>query len=274
MKALQLLALLIALSQALHGGAYAARWSQYDSMGLGFGNHIIDPPSNAGTFYECFLIFDPPTGKPIYRRLGDVEIDGSGFVRVKASVLADVLDDAEAYTDAAIAANPGPTGPTGPQGPAGPTGATGDTGPAGSTGATGAQGPQGIQGPAGPTGATGATGATGPAGADGASFSIGAPAAANAFTSGTAFQPRSGGPCAISVQSTLSGLVGVTGTSTIAMSATSGGTYTTVSVSRLLISVSLVTADVDSGTVLVPAGWWVRITNTGGITGTYTRWHL
>lgn len=107
---------------------------------------------------------------------------------------------------------------------------------------------------------------------NGTSLVISAPSTGNTFTSGTPFQPRSGGSCFMSVQSTLGGIVGVTGLVTVAMSPTSGGTYTTVSTQRLLISVLAVTADSDSGSLPIPAGYWVRITLTGGITATYTRW--
>jgi len=108
----------------------------------------------------------------------------------------------------------------------------------------------------------------------GGSLVISAPSAGNSFTSGTAFQPNSSGSCFLSVQSTLSGIVGVTGTVVVSMSATQGGTYTTVSTTRLLISVSLITSDMDSGAIAVPAGYWVKVTLSGGVTGTYTKWTL
>ncbi len=101
-----------------------------------------------------------------------------------------------------------------------------------------------------------------------------APSAGNTFTSGTAFQPNASAASVISLQSTLSGLVGVTGTVAISMSPTSGGTYTTVSVQRLLISVSLVSADMDSGAIVVPAGYFVKVVLTGGITSSFTRWNV
>jgi hypothetical protein len=60
----------------------------------------------------------------------------------------------------------------------------------------------------------------------GTSLVIGAPVAGNGITSGTAFQPRSSGSCQIVINSSLSGVLGVTGSVTIAMSATQNGTYT------------------------------------------------
>lgn len=106
------------------------------------------------------------------------------------------------------------------------------------------------------------------------SLSIGAPSVSGAFISGSAFQPRPGGSCAISVQATLSGIVGVTGTVIVSTSATENGTYMNVSKTRLLISVLGVTADMDSGIVLIPAGYWVKITTTGEVTGTFSKWDL
>lgn len=106
----------------------------------------------------------------------------------------------------------------------------------------------------------------------GSSLAIAQPVISNSFTSGTAFQPRSGGSCFISVQSTLGGLVGVTGTVTVGQSTASSGTYSTVSTTRLLISIVAVTSDMDSGSIPVPAGGWVKITLTGAVTATYTRW--
>lgn len=109
------------------------------------------------------------------------------------------------------------------------------------------------------------------------SLSISAPTAAIAFTSGTAFQPRSGGNCSINVQSSLSGIVGVNGTVTVAMSSTQGGTYTTVGLSSLLIAATGVVDNTNTGSVVVPSGYWVKITTTatvGSVTSSYNRWDL
>jgi hypothetical protein len=103
---------------------------------------------------------------------------------------------------------------------------------------------------------------------------ISEPSPGNSFTSGTAFQPRSGGPCMLNVQATLSGIVGITGTVIVAMSSTQNGTYATVSTDRLLISVLNVTADQTTTLIPVPDGYWVKVTLSGGVTGTYTRWDL
>lgn len=105
------------------------------------------------------------------------------------------------------------------------------------------------------------------------SMGISSPSVANSFTSGTAFQPNANGTCFLNVQSTLSGIVGVNGTVTVAMSATQGGTYQDVSTQRLLISVLAITADTNSGSIPVPSGWWVKITLTGSVTATYNRWN-
>lgn len=158
----------------------------------------------------------------------------------------------------------------GPQGPAGPQGATGPTGATGAQGATGPQGPKGDTGSTGATGATGsqgpqgATGATGPAGA---SFSITAPTV-SALTAGekngTAFQPRAGGPCAVNITGNLTGLLNAATAITVAISATQNGTYTTVSLFSLTLNaVGVGVSDASTGTILVPSGWWVKVTQTG-----------
>jgi hypothetical protein len=123
---------------------------------------------------------------------------------------------------------------------------------------------------------TGTNGTNGTNGSDGASFDIQAPSAGNSITSGTAFQPRSGGPCMITVNSSLTGALGLTGNVTIAMSATQNGTYTTVVTDAVTISVLGLVADKSSGTIPVKAGWWVKVTYTGATppTGTYTKWDL
>lgn len=167
-----------------------------------------------------------------------------------------------------------PEGPQGPQGLAGPKGDKGDTGD---------QGPQGIQGIQGATGATGLTGSQGPkgdtgdqgpAGAAGLSFNVQAPSSGLAFTSGVAFQPNASRPSLICVNSSLSGALGLSQTVTVAMSATSGGTYTTVSTDGLVISLLGLVADRTSALIPVPAGWYVRITHGASITASYTRWNL
>ena len=104
----------------------------------------------------------------------------------------EIVDWAEAVTDALASGGAGPPGPPGPEGPQGPAGADGAQGPAGddgaqgpagADGAQGIQGIQGIQGVQGPTGADGAQGAQGiqgiqgiqgPAGNDGAPGADGA----------------------------------------------------------------------------------------------------
>lgn len=105
-------------------------------------------------------------------------------------------------------------------------------------------------------------------------LNISAPSVSNSIASGTAFQPRSGGSSMIAVNSSLSGVLGLTGTVTIAMCSTQNGTYTTVVSDGLVISILGLVADKSSGTIPVPAGWWAKVTYTGGTTGNYTRWDL
>lgn len=108
-----------------------------------------------------------------------------------------------------------------------------------------------------------------------ASPSVGAPSSSTAITMGTAFQPRSGGPCFIAVSGTLSGILGLNETITISMSATSGGTYTTVATDQLLLGLAGLSLDRCVGTFPVPAGWWVRVTRSGtAASATYTKWDL
>lgn len=154
----------------------------------------------------------------------------------------------------------GATGPAGPQGPKGDTGATGATGPVGpigATGATGVTGPAGPQGSIGPAGATGATGPIGP------SFAVLAPtvtALTSAQQNGTVFQPQVGGNSFVNIVSTLSGVLNVGTTMIVAMSATSGGSYTTIAQYSLSTSTLLATSLGNSGGFLVPAGYWLKIT--------------
>lgn len=110
-----------------------------------------------------------------------------------------------------------------------------------------------------------------------AGYAISPPVAGNALTSGTAFQPRSGGPCQIVVNTNVSGLVGVGGTAVIATSPTSGGTYTTVSTDGVSITI-LGLGDRASTLIPVPTGYWAKVTYTPSglatLTGTYTRWDV
>ncbi len=110
-----------------------------------------------------------------------------------------------------------------------------------------------------------------------ASPSISAPVASNSITSGTAFQPRVGGPCNILINTNVSGVVGVGCTVVVAMSPTSGGTYTQVATDAVSVTI-LTLGDKASGLIPVPAGYWVRVTYTAvglaTITGNYTRWDL
>jgi len=105
------------------------------------------------------------------------------------------------------------------------------------------------------------------------SASLSAPTYGLSITSGTAFQPNASNASFVTVSSTLNAALGVTGTVTIALSPTSGGTYTTVSTDALLIAVLGVAVDKISGTIPVPAGYYVKVTY-GGLTpptGTYSK---
>lgn len=127
------------------------------------------------------------------------------------------------------------------------------------TGATGPQGTQGIQGAPGSTGATGPAGSTGATGASGAGFNPGSPAT-QAFTSGTAFQPSTTKAVALTVFANFNAVLSINSSVTVAICATSGGTYTTVASSSINLSISLLTLGGSLGAVIVPVGWWVKIT--------------
>lgn len=102
-----------------------------------------------------------------------------------------------------------------------------------------------------------------------------------AITSGTPFQPSATNASQIIVSSSLTGgIAGISGTTVIAMSATQNGTYTNIGngISFLLSALTLVD-NRDSATIPVPAGYWVRVTNTSvgvgaSLTSTYTRWNF
>lgn len=112
-----------------------------------------------------------------------------------------------------------------------------------------------------------------------AAASVGTPVTGIAITSGTAFQPNANSACNILVSGTLTGgIAGVSGTTVIALSPTSGGTYTNIGngISYILSALALVD-NRDGATFFVPKGWYVRVTNTAvglgaGVTTTYTRW--
>lgn len=108
---------------------------------------------------------------------------------------------------------------------------------------------------------------------------VSAPSFNNSITSGTAFQPNANSASAIVVSSSLTGsLVGVYGTSIISISSTQSGTYTNIgSGMSFFLNVLAVGDNRDSGTILVPKGYWVKVTNSttglgGALTSTYTRW--
>lgn len=105
--------------------------------------------------------------------------------------------------------------------------------------------------------------------------------AGNAITSGTAFQPRSDGPCQILISTTLgAGVVGLRGTSVVQLCATQNGSYTTIGAGTSLTITVLNVADSKEGaSIAVPAGWWVKVNNTAVgvgavLTSTYSRWDI
>lgn len=82
--------------------------------------------------------------------------------------------------------------------------------------------------------------------------------------SGTAFQPRAGGPCLINIKSSLTGLLNVTGTVVISTSATQNGVYTEVARFGLTVNVAGVgVADSGTGSLPVKAGRWVKVVVSG-----------
>lgn len=116
-------------------------------------------------------------------------------------------------------------------------------------------------GPQGPAGATGPTGPTGP------SFTVTSPTV-TALTAGekngTAFQPRANGPSLVNVTASLSGVLNVMTSVTVALSPTLNGTYVPVSLFALTVNVAGVgVADNASGSVLVPTGHYLKVTQTG-----------
>jgi len=104
---------------------------------------------------------------------------------------------------------------------------------------------------------------------------VSAPVAGNSITMGTAFQPRSGGPCMVLVNGSLTGALGLNETVTVSISSTQSGTYTTISTDVLLIGLLGLTLDRSVASFPVPTGYWVKVTRSGtASTATYTRWDL
>jgi len=104
---------------------------------------------------------------------------------------------------------------------------------------------------------------------------ISAPASGISITPGTAFQPRSGGACYILVNASITGALGLNETITVALSSTSGGTYTTVATDVLLIGLLGLTLDRSVASIPVPSGYWVKVTRSGtAASATYTRFDL
>lgn len=98
-------------------------------------------------------------------------------------------------------------------------------------------------------------------------FLVGAPTVTALSTgekNGTAFQPRAAGPCFVNITASMSGVLNTASAVTVALSPTSGGTYTTVSLFSLTLNVAGVgVSDSSSGCMFVPTGYWVKITQTG-----------
>lgn len=80
---------------------------------------------------------------------------------------------------------------------------------------------------------------------------------------GTAFQPRASGPCMVNVTASLSGVLSVASSITVAVSPAQNGTYTTVSLFSVFIGTLIGITDSNTGSFLVPKGHWVKVTQTG-----------
>lgn len=105
-----------------------------------------------------------------------------------------------------------------------------------------------------------------------ASPQVGTPNAGNTVTMGTAFQPRSGGPCHIVINGSLSGIVGLLETITVATSTTQNGTYTNVTSDILLVSLLGQTVDRSIASFPIASGNWVKVTRSGSAaTATFTK---
>jgi hypothetical protein len=89
-------------------------------------------------------------------------------------------------------------------------------------------------------------------------------ALSTAEENGTAFQPRSDGPSMVNITAVMSGVLNVQSAITVAIAATSGGTYTPVSYMTLFVGVAGTgVTDSASCSFLVPTGWFVKVTQTG-----------
>lgn len=95
----------------------------------------------------------------------------------------------------------------------------------------------------------------------------------NAITMGTAFQPNANSACHIAINASVTGALGLNETVTVAMSSTSGGTYTTVTTDVLLIGLLGLTLDRTVSSIPVPKGYWIKVTRSGSASSaTYTKW--
>lgn len=98
-------------------------------------------------------------------------------------------------------------------------------------------------------------------------FLVGAPvstALSAGEKNGTAFQPRASGPSFVNITGSLSGVLNVMSAISVGMSATQNGTYTQVSAFSLTVNVAGVgISDSACGSFFVPAGHWVKVTQTG-----------
>ena len=123
-----------------------------------------------------------------------------------------------------------------------------------------------------------------PAGATGPSFTITAPTATvltTAQKTGAAFQVRTDGPAMVNVLASLSGLLNVAESITVAIAPPLTGTsatqapaasaYTTVSLLSLTLNAAGTgMSDTASGGFLVPTGWWVKVAAAATLLGTLT----
>lgn len=123
------------------------------------------------------------------------------------------------------------------------------------------------------------------AASSGTPYSVASPSTGNSLTignsttvatpTGTAFQPRSGGPCHIIINAQLSGALGLNELVTVAMSSTQNGTYVTVASDVLLIGVLGLTLDRSIASIPVPANYWIKVGRGGtAASATYTRFDI
>lgn len=156
---------------------------------------------------------------------------------------------------------PGRDGKDGKDGVDGVRGAAGQMGPAGLDGAVGPVGPAGPVGDTGKPGREGAAGSVGPVGPSGPCGPVGPPLSLRlvSVTEVTSpWQPAALSDCCVNLFVDEPGAKIV-----VALAATENGSFR---------QVSKFTSDTASGTLLIPAGYWVKL--LGATKTTQTLWHF